>query len=683
MKQPEDMFRKRFNTDRQSAFSGARFMAAIGVLLTVFFLFGAGSALGGEISLDGTSLFDEHGSVMMVIDPENGMILYANRAAADFYGYPVDQLVRMNIGQFNRLTPEEIDAEMAAAASEQRNFFVFEHKAANGEIRQVHVYSYPFEQDGRQLLFSIVHDMTGTVALEEKNVAINRTLLAGSALVIGFLLIGGGLLINANRKLRKKSEQLENFNELRQTFIDADDAMTTLKDGDLRYVFSNRLFLAFAGRGEEAVLGFRAVDVLDEGLARRLEELDREVQEKGRLLAGELEYGDQAFRVTKFPVRMVDGTDGVGTYIHDVTEEIRRKQEIEFLSYHDSLTGLYNRRFFEEEMRRLDVPRRLPLSILMGDVNGLKLTNDVFGHHWGDELLRKVAGTLQEVCRSDDICARWGGDEFVLLLPETGPEQARKIMERIRAHFATQKVRALQGSIALGLATKTSGEQDLMAILSEAEEQMYRDKALGNGDRMNRAVLDELMEIIFSARPGEREHARRVSALSGTLARARGLEEPEVRKAVEAGYYHDIGKVALAETLLRQEEPLSAQQEVDMHNHTLTGYRILHAFEETMDLADIVLAHHEHWDGSGSPKGLAGQTIPLLARIIGLVEFLDRFRVQEAEKSRPDNREIARRIRGEAGSRFDPDLAEAVAQMLEENRFSEKNYEDGWPDNGL
>ena len=128
----------------------------------------------------------------------------------------------------------------------------------------------------------------------------------------------------------------------------------------------------------------------------------------------------------------------------EINERTKREKEISYLSYHDVLTGLYNRRFYEEEIKRLDTERNLPISIIIGDVNGLKLVNDAFGHDKGDELLQKAAAAIQSACRTDDIVARWGGDEFVILLPKTKTEEAEEIVNRIKELYSKEHVNAIQ-----------------------------------------------------------------------------------------------------------------------------------------------------------------------------------------------------------------------------------------------
>ncbi|MCO1604279.1 sensor domain-containing diguanylate cyclase [Desulfosporosinus nitroreducens] len=164
----------------------------------------------------------------------------------------------------------------------------------------------------------------------------------------------------------------------------------------------------------------------------------------------------------------------------EINERTKREQEITYLSYHDKLTGLYNRRFFEEEIKRLDNNRNLPISIINGDVNGLKLLNDTFGHDKGDELLQKAAAAIQSACRADDIVARWGGDEFVVLLPKTDMDEVGKIVTRIKNQSSNEHVNGISVSIAFGWATKIRPNENILKVLKSAEDYMYKYKILEN-----------------------------------------------------------------------------------------------------------------------------------------------------------------------------------------------------------
>ena len=179
------------------------------------------------------------------------------------------------------------------------------------------------------------------------------------------------------------------------------------------------------------------------------------------------------------PIRNTVGkVTGAVLVFRDVTEEYKQREKIRHLSFYDYLTGLFNRRFFETELARLDTKRNWPLTIVMGDVNGLKIINDVFGHTAGDELLVKIAECIKKSCRKDDIAARIGGDEFVILLPKTDGFEAEKLIKRIKEFCEKENVKEKKVSISFGYGTKTREEDKIEVILIEADEMMYKNKRI-------------------------------------------------------------------------------------------------------------------------------------------------------------------------------------------------------------
>ncbi|MDD3172532.1 MAG: diguanylate cyclase [Herbinix sp.] len=357
---------------------------------------------------------------------------------------------------------------------------------------------------------------------------------------------------------------------------------------------------------------------------------------------------------------------GVVLVFRDVTEKKEQHKKIEYLSFHDSLTGLYNRRFFEEEMKYMDTERNLPLSIIIGDVNGLKLTNDIFGHSFGDILLKNIADVMKRVCRTDDIIARWGGDEFVLLLPKTNIEEANQIIKQIKEEFSKWHIKAIKGSISMGADTKNDMTEMLVEVLNRAEDKMYVVKTLERKEVQSK-VIDAIITNLHENNIREKGHSIRVSELCKKLGTDLKLSEVEIRKLKEAGYLHDIGKIILDSKLIDDKFRFDNQDWFEMKKHTIAGYRILNSFDKTTDLAEAVFSHHEHWDGSGFPNGLRREEIPLLARIISIVESYERL-LYDSEGNKTMSRiEAVNIIKANANIKFDPQLVESFIHMLEIN----------------
>lgn len=354
---------------------------------------------------------------------------------------------------------------------------------------------------------------------------------------------------------------------------------------------------------------------------------------------------------------------GVITFM-DITDRKKREEEIQYLSCHDILTGLHNRRCFEEDLVKMDIEDNLPLSIIFADINGLKLTNDIFGHAAGDKLIKKSSEILMQSCRENDVIARVGGDEFIILLPKTSDENAKRILSRISSGLLNTRVAAIKCSISLGSDTKTSMDQSLEEIMANAENAMYKDKT-SNRKSINKDIIDTIIDSLHSKSTGEKEHSIAVSELCGEIGSALHLAEPEINKLKRAGYLHDIGKIKLDESIFSKETPLEKESE-QMQQHPAVGYRILNLFDDTLDLAEYVYNHHEGWDGNGYPRGLKGEQIPLISRIISIAETYDRV-LNKGELSIAERKRAAiGAIKEGIGKQFDPQIAELFVRMMDE-----------------
>jgi diguanylate cyclase (GGDEF)-like protein/PAS domain S-box-containing protein len=346
----------------------------------------------------------------------------------------------------------------------------------------------------------------------------------------------------------------------------------------------------------------------------------------------------------------------------DISERKQKEAEIQYLSCYDTLTGLYNRGCFEKHRADADIPDNLPLSVIFADINGLKMTNDIFGHAAGDELIKKAAKILQQACRQGDIIARVGGDEFIMLLPKTVKEDALEILKRIKSNFAGVVVRAIRCSISLGVDTKLNPEQSLEEIIANAENAMYKDKTM-NRKSINKDIIDTIVETLHAKSPLEKQHSINVGKLSAQIGAVLQLGETEISKLNKAGFLHDIGKIVLDDRFL-VDGYLNEDEIERVQQHVATGYRILSLFDETLALAEYVYAHHERWDGTGYPRGLQGEQIPFLARIIAVAEVYDRI-MQKDEYSIKDRKKMAwEAIKKGAGTQFDPQVVDAFAKVL-------------------
>ena len=350
----------------------------------------------------------------------------------------------------------------------------------------------------------------------------------------------------------------------------------------------------------------------------------------------------------------------------DFSDKRREEKKIEFLSYHDQLTGLYNRRFYEEELRRLDTKRNLPLAIVMGDVNGLKLVNDSFGHPAGDELLMKVASVMQKGCRSDDILARLGGDEFVMILPKTDSQGAEAVIQRIKDLLTNEKVGAFDLSVSFGYEIKRQEDEGVQAIFKNAEDHLYRHK-LYESLSMRSQTISLVLNALFEKSTREMMHSKRVGEIAERIAIMMGLTEENVRNLKTAGFMHDIGKIGIDESILNKASRLTDFEWEEIKRHPEIGYRILSAVSEFSEIAVCVLEHHERWDGRGYPRGLKGNEICLHARIIGFADAYDAMTCGRTYQRALTAEEALAEIHACQGGQFDPEIVQLFAAAVQKD----------------
>lgn len=354
----------------------------------------------------------------------------------------------------------------------------------------------------------------------------------------------------------------------------------------------------------------------------------------------------------------------IAVLISDITDRVVREKDISYLNYHDQLTGVYNRRFYEEELKRLDQLRNYPISLIMGDVNGLKLVNDSFGHKTGDKLIAAVAQAMQAECRADDIIARIGGDEFVIILPNTDASEAQDVIERIQTNARKKFIAPVDLSISFGYDTKNNIDDDILNIFRNAENMMYKEKLYETASH-KRQMIELIMNTLFEKNLRERQHSDRVSQLCEEIAQSMKLSKRLIKQVKAAGLVHDIGKIAISQNILNKTGKLTDEEWLEMKSHPEISYRILSSSSDMSDLATCVLEHHERWDGNGYPRGIKGENISLIARIITIADAFDAMTAERSYKKLLTTEEAIQELNKCAGTQFDPNIVPVFNELYE------------------
>jgi len=352
---------------------------------------------------------------------------------------------------------------------------------------------------------------------------------------------------------------------------------------------------------------------------------------------------------------------------NDLKNEISNREQIEakneYLAYHDYLTGIYNRRFFEVEFARRRTKNNFPLGIILADIDGLKGCNDTFGHEEGDKIIRNTTHIIKKLIGSQDVFCRVGGDEFIILTSQTSEEKLNGYLHYLEKNFSSFNIGSNTLSISLGYGFQRTSNDSVDTLLKEAEYYMYKRKSYKTSTtRFN--TVNVIMQTLFEKSKREKEHSERVGLICEAIAKEMGLDEQAVSRIKIAGILHDIGKIGVNEKILNKKGALTAKEWEVIKSHPEKSARILENTLEYKDLTTVVLAHHERYDGTGYPYGLKGNKIPLEARIVAIADTYDAMTHYRTYRNIVSKEIAVAEIEKCSGKQFDPDIVSVFIQMV-------------------
>ena len=463
------------------------------------------------------------------------------------------------------------------------------------------------------------------------------------------------------------SESSIESNEILKTVIDNIPQLIFFKDTQGIYKIANKPCLDFySEKGINNIIGKSDSELkLDKNFINTCEKNDKLVIYKRKPVYIEERINSnntqQIFQTVKTPV--IDKNNefiGIVGVAHDITEQKKFEEDLKHLSYTDSLTGLHNRAYFTKKVNELI--KAFPIRIIMGDVNGLKMVNDTFGHIEGDNLIIAMSNRLKSLY-NNDLIFRWGGDEFILLVPNCNSCVECDLMRKITTIDNSSLNLNFTLSMSIGSSIIKNKYDNLDDALKDAENELYSHKLLV-GKNVRISILTNLIKTLHVKNIENIEHIDRVIDLCLKLGKKLNLSLETLDELALIAKLHDIGKIAISEEILLKPETLSYEEFEIMKTHSEKGYRLLMTIPELNHIAKGILSHHENYDGSGYPLGLSKNEIPLISRIFSIVDAYDTMTNNSLYNKTKTKLEAIAELKKCSGTQFDPKIVELFCSIL-------------------
>lgn len=346
------------------------------------------------------------------------------------------------------------------------------------------------------------------------------------------------------------------------------------------------------------------------------------------------------------------------------------QQALRYIGLHDSLTGLYNRAYFEQQIKNISVRPIKSVGVVCFDLDGLKLINDTLGHAAGDNLLIQAAAIIAGVF-DDGVVARIGGDEFAILLCNVTEDDLLQGCQKIKSQI--QKYETTDNSLGLTLSMGWKyfqggvlDEAVINNLLKQADDMMYRNKL--SSSHSNRSALVQGMLEMLKVRDYITEgHSQRLQEIALGIGKKAGLSEAKLTELCLLAQFHDIGKVGISDRILLKPGALTTAERIEMNRHSEIGHRIAQSIPELLPIADLILKHHEWWNGQGYPLGLQGAEIPIEDRILSIADAYDAMTNNRPYRAAMSDSEALAELERCAGTQFDPILVETMIQIIRQS----------------
>ena len=647
------------------------------------------------------ALFEQAADSIVVIDAKTGAVVEFNDRAHKILGYTRQEFKKLKIKDFEVLENEEaVKRHLMKIVKNGSGIFETRHRRKAGDIKDIMVNAKAIKINGREYIQAIWHDITQ----------------------------------------QKKTERALRESETRyKTLLKNIPQRIFYKDLNSVYLLCNESLAEDLGIKPEDIRGKTDYDFFDKKLAAKYRSDDKRIMRTGELDKIEEHYikdgKDFTVRTFKAPVRDENGgIIGIFGIFWDITESKKSEKKLgimykkltdsnkklRHLVVIDPQTGLYNYIYLQEILEaEFNRAKRSvqPLSFIMLDIDYFKSINDVYGHHFGDLVLKQFAKQLKKIVRQYDIVARFGGEEFAVISPDTDHPGALKLAQRLldalnlynfgnKKHTVKLKLSAVVCSYPedninkaadffeladkiLDKAKEYGGNRictcsDLVKKTDQAAKKIddnSEDKTLKERiDKLTRQASQSLIEAIFAfAKTIEMkdhytgEHVERTVWYATQIAEALQLSSEEVERVKKAAILHDLGKVGISEKILHKKSKLNSKEFKEIKRHPQIAIDIIRPIHFLHDIIPLILHHHEWWNGKGYPSELKGEEIPVGARIVSIADAYQALTSNRPYRKSYSSREALRIIKNESGIKFDPMVVSVFLKILQTKEQPSEN----------
>lgn len=448
--------------------------------------------------------------------------------------------------------------------------------------------------------------------------------------------------------------------------INAIPYIISYKDINGNLTGCNKAFEKFVGRDELNLLGEKYKEnCLEKELVLEIANKDGNNLKKKNKRLYEIQYeNNKVMKVEKFPLKDSEGKIiGVVGLSEDISEDKKFQNKIIEESYKDKTTGLYNRNYFEKIAVEIDKNFNGKLILIMGDSDALKLVNDSLGHLEGDRYLRDLSRIILEVVNKRGDVIRWGGDEFIILIPNANIEDAKEVTERINYLCRNNDSSPIPISLSMGYSYREENNKTLDKMIEEAENEVYKEKLI-KSEKTKKKLFEYIQKSLMEKCCESEEVRKRKHILIQKICEELNLTKKEIEDIQLASDLCSIGMIAIPDNIAKKNIDELTDKEIEiLKTHPDKGYRIVKSYPEIAKVSKIILTHHEDYNGKGYPLGLAGEDIPLGARIIRIIEDYNYYLKFDNKITKKD---IEIKIKSQSYEKYDPKLVKVFLKVISE-----------------